>query len=76
MASAPGAYGENTPGLSQPNYLSNLDHMTGFQTHDGTKQEAGEKDMSMYSYSKVSRDLKEESFLMRQLRDYQLASKT
>lgn len=50
--------------------------MTGFQTHDGTKQEAGEKDMSMYSYSKVSRDLKEESFLMRQLRDYQLASKT
>jgi hypothetical protein len=65
----PAAEGDNGPAQG----LNNLDHLPGLSSSDVRD---ADKEPSMYSYSKVSRDLKEESFMMRQLRDQALASKS
>lgn len=67
LASGAETFGENVPAAQTPSYMfNNLEQTPGLSSSDG--KEAA-KDASLYSYSKVSNNLKEESFMMRQLRD-------
>ena len=60
-------FGDNTSNsYNQPNLFNHLDGLVN-SSSDVVKD--GDKDTSMYSYSKVSQALKEDSFVMRQMRD-------
>lgn len=59
-------FGDNALAMNQGNDFTNLEQTPGYSLTDGKE---GDRDISMYSYSKVSQNLKEESQMMRQLRD-------